>query len=560
MDHQQEPSSVETPFSARRKRSPKRSWAIAVLAIFGLAVAGLGPKVAQGRKLQQESDALARAMPSVTVASLSRSSNASDLTLPSNIQAIEQTTINARTTGYVAQRLVDIGYHVSKGQLLAVIESPELDQQLSQSAAEATKAQAGLGTALADSARQLAAISAAQAEQTKAEAARTQALAELSHLRAKVLQAKSAVDVARSREAELSKRHMAAAADRARAQSQLNLASKTYHRWKELEKAEAVAGQDVDEKLAALESAQAVYESADATVSSSQAAVDAAHNDVAAAQSEVAAAQADVQSGIGRVRAADSAIASSRANVTAVKAAYRASRSGVESASATISSDQANVRRVAALQSFERVTAPFGGVITSRNIDTGDLVNSSPGGVSGYDQSNAVSHSGLFGLAKTDVLRAQVSVPEDSANLIRNGMSAQISVAELPKRLFQGTVFNVSGALDAATRTLLVEVRIPNLDGALKPGMYAQLTFANTKGANSLWLPANALIFNASGTRVAVITSENTVHYVAVKLGRDLGDRIEVLGGLTGSESVETNPDDSIVEGANVTVVRGDGS
>lgn len=556
MDPTQEPTQqsdapVVPPPASHRNLKP---WIVAGIVVVALFLVGLGPKVSQNRKLRQATQELANTPPEVTVTKLARSPNAADVTLPSNIQAIEQTTINARTSGYVAERFVDIGYKVTKGELLAIVESPELDQQVSQSAAEATKAQAGLGTALADSASELAAISAASAEESKAKAALSQANADLAHLRAKDAQAKAAVSVAQARETQLEKEHAAAVADLARAHSQLTLASKTYTRWKELEKAEAVAGQDVDEKLAGYESAQAVVESADAKVSSTLAAVDAAKNDVTEALNEVQAADADVQSGLGNVRAAASAVDSSKANVVAVRAAYRASRSNIESAAATISSDQATVRRYTALQNFERIVAPFSGVITARNVDAGDLVNSTPGGVIGYDQSNAVPRTGLFGLAKTDVLRAQIQVPEDSATLMHVNQPCTISVEEYPNRVFTGTVFNVSGALDAVTRTLLVEVRIPNADGALKPGMYSRITFLHTKGPERLWILANALIFNASGTRVATVTAENTLHYVQVRVGRDLGDKIEVLTGLRGDEQVITNPDDSLPEGAKVTI------
>ena len=541
------------PASVRPNRKPLL---IAALIVVALAIVGLVPRISRGHKLHEESVNLGDETPVVSVVVLSKTANNADLTLPSNIQAIEQTTINARTSGYLSERLVDIGSQVTKGQLLAVVESPELDQQLSQTAAEATKAQAGLGSALADSAKQLAAISAAKADESRTEAGRSQAQADLAHLRAKELQAKSAVNVARSRETELLKRHSAALADLNRANSGLTLASKTLARWKELEMAEAVAGQDVDEKQAAFESAQAVVDSAEATVSSTQAAAEAAHADVQAALNEVAAAEADVQSGLGRVRAADATINSSKANVVAVRAGYRATRSGVASAAATISSDQANVRRVRALQSFERITAPFSGVITARNVETGDLVNSISGGNGASDQGNAVTRTGLFGLARTDVLRAQINVPEDSAAMVREGQSTEITVDEYPHRIFTGTVLHVSGALDTASRTLLVEVRVPNSDGALKPGMYSKITFLHSRGAKVLWLPANALIFNGAGTRVGVVTEAGMLHYATVKLGRDLGDRIEILGGLAGNERIVSNPDDSLAEGVKVRAVQ----
>lgn len=140
------------------------------------------------------------------------------------------------------------------------------------------------------------------------------------------------------------------------------------------------------------------------------------------------------------------------------------------------------------------------------------------------------------------------------------GQEAEVTVDEIPKRVFKGNVFNVSGALDTTSRTLLVEVRVPNFDGALKPGMYSRVTFLHSKGASALWLPANALIVSANGTQVATVTDTGTMHYVKVKLGRDLGDRIEVLGGLDGAQQVIANADDSIPEGTRVHPIPEAGS
>ena len=522
------------------------------IAVAVLAYLGIAPRLRQSRVLSDEVKTTREALPLVSVTTVASVQPGVAATLPSNIQAIDQAVVNARATGYVSQCLVDIGSRVARGQVLAVIQSPDVDQQLSQSEADLAKSRAGIGQAAADESRMRAAISTAQADQTQAESQATQAQAELAHLAATQTRASAAVDVAHSKVAEAQQRLAGARADQSRAKVESTLAKKTLDRWRQLEKADAVSGQEADEKESNYDSSRAKVEGAAAAVSSAEVDVEAAKEGIGAAEADVRAAQADMASGRGKVRAANAAVAASRSNVMAARANLDASRSSSQAAQATMQSSQAGLRRVATAQAFERLTAPFAGVITSRNVDVGDLVNPSTGTSGVSDPNNAVVRTGLFGLARTDVLRAVVNVPEAQAASIRDDGNADVTIQELPGRTFQGRVFHESGALDAASRTLRVEVRIPNASGVLKPGMYGQVSFLGVKGRSTLQIPANALIFDGRGTRVATVSSDGTLHFVNVTVGRDLGDEIEIASGLRGGETILTNADSSLKEGDRV--------
>ena len=210
-----------------------------------------------------------------------------------------------------------------------------------------------------------------------------------------------------------------------------------------------------------VESAQADVEAAQAAVGSRQGDVSAAQADVSAAQQKIGAAQAAVSSGQASVLAAQAAVSAGRGERASRHGQYRGQSVGRQS--------------YAALKSFERVTAPFDGVITARNVDVGALITagSSPGASS--DPASTVPHSGLFGIARTDTLRIQVNVPQSAIGNVKPGQTAHIVVQELPGRVFTGTVARMAGALDAGSRTLLTEVRVANRDNILMPGMYAQV-------------------------------------------------------------------------------------
>jgi len=222
------------------------------------------------------------------------------------------------------------------------------------------------------------------------------------------------------------------------------------------------------------------------------------------------------------------------ANVQALEKAIAAQRG-------TIAAADANLSRLNEMESYRIVKAPFDGVITVRNVDVGALVTT--------------GSTLLFRIAQTSTLRTYVNVPQTNASSIRVGQPAHLSVSNLPGRTFTGTVTRTAKALDPNSRTLLVEVQVPNADGALLPGMYAQVDFSNSRPDPPVVIPSDALIVRADGTQVAVVGPDHTVHMHKIVVGRDYGDRLEVLSGLQTGDSIMTNPGDSAREGAQVNPV-----
>jgi len=304
--------------------------------------------------------------------------------LPGTLQGAVQAPIAARAAGYVRRWNKDIGSPVAKGEVLAELEAPELDQQVSQ-----------------------------------ARAARDQTA------------------------------------------STVGLAESTVARWEALRKKDVVAQQDLDERRAALVQARANLAAADA-----------------------------------------------------------------------------NLSRLQQLEAFKHVTAPFAGIITRRNIDVGDLIDT--------------SGKPLFLLSQTDPLRVYVNVPQSYANLVRGGQSVIVTQAELAGRQFKGTVTRTAGAIDAATRTMQVEVSLPNKDGALLPGAYVQVALPLSASA-TLSVPSNALLFRGEGPRVAVIDAQGKVTLRPVALGRNNGSSVEVTSGLRAEDRLVLNPPDSLTDGDVVT-------
>jgi RND family efflux transporter MFP subunit len=305
--------------------------------------------------------------------------------LPGNVQAFVETPIYARTSGYLTKWYVDIGGRVKAGDLLALIDTPEVDQQLRQ-----------------------------------AEAAQLQA------------------------------------------QANLDLARSTADRFQNLLKADGVSQQEVDQNVAAYKARQADFEAA-----------------------------------------------------------------------------VANVDRLKYLQSFQRVTAPFAGVVTARSVDTGALIN--PG------------NQQLFKLAQIDVLRVYANVPETYGNEMVAGVPAELHVAEIPNRAFSGRVVRTSGAIDPSSRTLLTELDVANPKGEIMPGAYAQVIFRLHSGVRSLIVPSNTLIFRSEGSQVAVVDN-NHAHLQKVTIGRDFGTSLEIVSGLTGKDEIILNPPDSLSEGQPVSI------
>jgi RND family efflux transporter MFP subunit len=340
--------------------------------------------------------------------------------LPGNLQPLYSTSIFARTNGYIAKRFVDIGSHVKTGQLLAIIATPEIDQQLNQARADVVEA-------------------AAVIEQSKAAYQQ--------------------------------------------AQANLDIARITRDRYMPLIKKHAVTQQSLDE-------------------------VDQTFN---ARTADLAAAQANI-----------------------------------DVSQASLKSKQAIVGRLVQMQSFERVVAPFDGVITARNIEQGDLVN---------DGSNDGARS-LFSIAQSNILRVQVEVPQSDALSIKQGQQASLTVEEIPGRRFIGTVSRSAESVDLGARTMLTEVQVDNRDGSLIPGMYGQVAFEIKATRPSLIIPSTALVIDKNGMHVVSVSEDKRIHIVPVNIGQDLGSRVEIAQGLHGGETLVSNPSDLLHDGQRVSIAQ----
>lgn len=236
----------------------------------------------------------------------------------------------------------------------------------------------------------------------------------------------------------------------------------------------------------------------------------------------------------------DSAVQAYNARVADVAAA----NANIAAAEASVTANQANVGRLQQMQAFERIVAPFDGVITQRNVERGDLVSA------------AASANGkpLFSIAQSDTLRVYVDVPQSEAINIKDGQSTIINVAERLGRNYVGTVTRNASALNDAARTMRTEVQVANRDGSLLPGMYAQVHFTLPQQRASMIIPTSSLVVNGAGMHVVTVTTDNKVHFVPVTVGKDMGKDVEVLAGLTGKESLVSSPSDLLSEGQNVEV------
>ncbi len=310
------------------------------------------------------------------------------LALPGTLQGYVQSPISARASGYLKRWTKDIGSHVEKGDLLAELDTPEIDQQLSQ-----------------------------------------------------------------------------AIAARQQTASSLDLAKSTVARWENLRQKDVVSQQDLDER-----------------------------------------------------------------------------RSALAQATANLAAADANVQRLRQTEGFKRVLAPFSGVITRRNVDVGDLIDAGSG-------------RALFQLAQTDPLRVYINVPQAYAQLVKPGQPVIVTQSELRGQTFKGEVARTSGAIDAATRMMQVEVSLPNKDGTLLPGAYVQVSLPMA-ASQSLTIPANALLFRAEGTRVAVVDAQGKVALRGVTLGRNYGETVEVIDGLGPADRLVLNPSDSLADGDVVVVAK----
>ncbi|MEO6922797.1 MAG: efflux RND transporter periplasmic adaptor subunit, partial [Bryocella sp.] len=353
---------------------------------------GILSRSAAEHRLENESKAAAIMMVNVTRPSVN--GVGSGLALPGSIEAFNETPIYARTSGYLKRWFVDIGQHVTKGELMATIETPELDEQLQ-------VAQANLKSAEAD----------------------------------------------------------------------LALAKTTSERYQNLLKSDSVSKQETDVAV-----------------------------------------------------------------------------SGAAAKHAAVDAATANVRRLQQLQSFERVYAPYSGVVTARDTDIGALINA--GSASGNDTAKQ-----LFRIAAIDKLRVFVAVPEMYASSVHNGDIATMTLDEYPGEIFTGRVARNSSAFDRATRTLKVEVDVDNKDGKLLPGAYVFVHFQMPQQAQMLSLPSNTLIFRSQGLQVAVVR-DGKIHLQHVTIGKDNGATLEIATGIGAGDLIVLDPSDSIYEGEAAQVAQ----
>jgi RND family efflux transporter MFP subunit len=363
---------------------------IAAIAVVALLASGIWSRVKTRTALRAETAQVA--LTAVSVVSPKPTASAQEIILPGNVQPFITSPIYSRTNGYLKKWYFDIGAHVKQGQLLAVIDTPEVDQQLEQS---------------------------------------------LSNLNT--------------------------------AKANLTLAEITKNRYQGLLTKNAVAQQDVDNAVGT----------------------------------------------------------------------YNANK-------AMVDANQANVKQLQALQSFEKIYAPFDGVITARNTDIGDLINSGSSGTAKTD---------LFHISQPGKLRVYVNVPEEYSQGIKVGMIADLSLTEFPGRKFQGKLVRTAEAINLTTRTLLIEIEVDNPTGTLLSGSYAEVHLKIPGQASTLLLPVNALLFRSEGLRAGIV-EDGKVVLTAVTPGHDFGNQIEIVSGLKPDDQVIINPPDSIVSGQQVQIVQ----
>jgi RND family efflux transporter MFP subunit len=208
-------------------------------------------------------------------------------------------------------------------------------------------------------------------------------------------------------------------------------------------------------------------------------------------------------------------------------------------------SADANVKRLEEMESFKRVYAPFTGIITQRNVDTGTLINAGNGG-------NATKE--MFDLAEIDPMRVYVAVPQAYSPSIHLGLKACLSLTELAQRNFCGQVVRTANSIDPTTRTLLTEVDVPNPSGTLLPGAYAEVRFNVKFTGQRLSLPINALLFRPDGTMAAVVGPDNRINLKKLTIGRDFGNALEVLQGIDATDNIVVNPPDALEQGEPVNL------
>lgn len=256
-------------------------------------------------------------------------------------------------------------------------------------------------------------------------------------------------------------------------------------------------------------------------------------------------AQAEASLGLAKSTAARWAGLLKTASVSEQEAAEKEADFKLKTALAD--SARAEVRRLERLQSFSRLVAPFAGTVTVRNVDSGDLIV-------------GAGNKEIFHLAQTQKLRVFVQVPQAMAHGISTGQSAEMSLPELPGRVFEVKVIRTAGVIASDSRTLLVELEADNSKGEILAGSYAQVRFSDAKTVAVLTVPSNTVIFGKKGPQVGVVGPNDSVEFRAVKLGRDFGQTIEVLAGVSAMDRVIVNPTESLANGASVRINEASGA
>jgi RND family efflux transporter MFP subunit len=231
-----------------------------------------------------------------------------------------------------------------------------------------------------------------------------------------------------------------------------------------------------------------------------------------------------------------------QAQLTAQSATVQALEKAIAAQRSNVAAAEANIARLQDVLNYRVVKAPFDGVVTARNVDTGALV--------------VAGNTLLFRIAQMGMLRTYVNVPQANTALIHPGQTATLTISSMPGRRFPGSVARSAGALDPATRTMLVEVEVPNTDGKLFPGMYAQVDLSTPWSSAPILIRPEALIFRAEGSQVAVVSEDNTIHLQKVTVGRDYGDKLEITEGLRDGDTIVSNPGDTTREGVKIDPVR----
>ncbi|ACB96446.1 efflux RND transporter periplasmic adaptor subunit [Beijerinckia indica] len=298
-----------------------------------------------------------------------------------------------------------------------------------------------------------------------------------------------------------------------------------------------IASPDLDRQL---DQAEAQLKQVEAALAQAQAQVDQAEANVRLANVTYSRADALTKRGYETLQTRDN----QQANVSVQQATLETAHAGVKLAQANVQAQKATVDRLRTLTAFEQVVAPFDGVITARNVEVGDLVNA--------DNGNGTP---MFSINHDDVLRVAVNVPQSSAIGVTEGLTAEVQVPQMPQRVFTGKVARSSVALTASSRTLSTEIDVINKDGALRPGLFVDVTFAVPRTHPNVVVPSEALIFNQHGLHVAVLGPDNRIVLRPVTIYRDFGQTVELNDGLEGHEKIVLSPPAILADGSKVDVV-----